>query len=216
MENVTFQMSGSHRYGSAFFDYLALRKRFFVDQLNWTIPHDDSVEMDQYDNPQARYSLVLDKGKVIAGARAMPCSARWGDHTYMLGDALTGKLGTIPDTVLDRHIVSPDVWECTRLVIAPEVEAMAERTLCLDMIVEGLVDMATREGAGTLISLSNLWLLRALRKLGYGAELMGKPYVNAEDGHKYAVMSIEAKSRMPALPRATHRPQPTPVHSPAV
>lgn len=216
MENITFQLSDSYQYGSAYFDYLALRKQFFVDQLKWQIPHNDNLEMDQYDNPEARYSLVLRDGKVIAGARAMSCSSHWGDYTYMLGDALSGKLGTIPQDVLDHRIDSPDTWECTRLVIAPEVTSMAERNLCLDMIVDGLIDMATREGAHTLISLSNLWLLRSLRKLGYGAELLGQPYVNGDDGHKYAVMAIDAQSKLPALPRATHRPQPTPVHAPAI
>jgi len=59
MENITFNLSGLHAYGSAFFDFLGLRKRFFVDELGWDIPHDDNYEMDQYDNPSAWYSLVL-------------------------------------------------------------------------------------------------------------------------------------------------------------
>lgn len=215
MENITFRLSDSYKYGSAYFDYLALRKQFFVDKLGWDIPHNDDLEMDQYDNPEARYSLVLDQGRVIAGARAMACSAKWGEHTYMLGDAMTGKLGTIPSTVLRHHIVSSEVWECTRLVIAPAVKSMKMRNLCLDMIVDGLIDMAAREGAHRLISLSNLWLLRSLRRLGYGAELLGDPYVNKDDGHKYAVMAIEAEPTAPRLPRHTHRPQPGVVHAPA-
>src|SRR5690606_22797263 len=100
MENVTFDLPRLHRYGSAYFDYLALRKRFFVDSLGWGIPHDDTIEMDQYDNPRARYSLVLQDGKVIAGARAMPTTAKWGDHTYMLRDAMCGKLSTIPKDLI--------------------------------------------------------------------------------------------------------------------
>jgi N-acyl-L-homoserine lactone synthetase len=57
MENITFSLATLHRHGSAFYDFLALRKRFFVDTLGWDIPHDDTVEMDQYDNPLAHYSL---------------------------------------------------------------------------------------------------------------------------------------------------------------
>jgi len=53
MENITFDMSTMHMFGSAYFDYLALRKRFFVDTLGWHIPHNDKVAMDQYDNPTA-------------------------------------------------------------------------------------------------------------------------------------------------------------------
>jgi len=121
MENVTFELSNVHQHGSSFFDYLALRKRFFVDELHWQIPHNADVEMDQYDNPTARYSLVLDdNGRVIAGARAMPTTARWGEHTYMLKDAMTGKLGTIPENLLDEVVENPKVWECTRGPARPE------------------------------------------------------------------------------------------------
>ena len=196
MKNVTFELSNAHEHGSSFYDYLALRKQFFVDTLNWQIPHNAEVEMDQYDNPMARYALVLDDdGRVLAGARAMSTAAVWGDHTYMLKDAMTGKLSTIPQDLLDEVIDSPQVWECTRLVISPDVKSMRLRTQCLDLIVEGLIDMANAEGAETLISLSNLWLLRALKRLGYGAELLGEPYENGDDGHKYAVMAIAARHK---------------------
>ncbi|SLN59281.1 acyl-homoserine-lactone synthase [Pseudooctadecabacter jejudonensis] len=196
MQNITFNLSNVHQHGGAFFDYLALRKSFFVDTLNWQIPHNADVEMDQYDNPMARYCLVLDdEGRVMAGARAMSCAAQWGDHTYMLKDAMTGKLSTIPTDLLDTIIDGPEAWECTRLVISPEVKSMRARTECLDLIVGGLIDMATAEGATTLISLSNLWLLRALKRLGYGAQLLGEPYENDDDGHKYAVMAIAARHK---------------------
>lgn len=46
--------------------------------------------MDQYDNPQAYYSVILGDGEVIGGARVMPTTAKWGNHTYMLLDALKG------------------------------------------------------------------------------------------------------------------------------
>jgi N-acyl-L-homoserine lactone synthetase len=139
-------------------------------------PAQCGCQMDQYDNPMARYSLVLDDdGRVLAGSRAMSTAATWGDHTYMLKDAITGKLSSIPSNLLDEVIDSPKVWECTRLVISPEVKSMRARTQCLDLIVEGLIDVANAEGANTLISLSNLWLLCALERLGYGAELMGDP-----------------------------------------
>ena len=199
MKNVNFELSNVHLHGSSFYDYLCLRKKFFVDTLHWQIPHNADVEMDQYDNPMARYSLVLDDdGRVLAGARGMSTAAHWGDHTYMLKDAMTGKLSSIPSDVLPDVIESPKIWECTRLVISPEVKSMRVRTQCLDLIVEGLIGMANAEGADTLISLSNLWLLRALKRLGYGAELLGDPYENSDDGHKYAVMAIAARHKQVA------------------
>ena len=44
-----------------------------------------------------------------------------------------------------------------------------------------------------MMSLSNLWVLRALKRLGYGADFLGKPYENKDDGHKYAVIGIPAR-----------------------
>jgi acyl homoserine lactone synthase len=216
MENITFDLLHHYAYGSAFPDYLALRKRFFVDNLKWGIPHNQTVEMDQYDNPLAHYSLVLRDGEVIAGARALPTTATWGDHSYMLRDAARGKLSDIPAALIDYEIRTPDVWECTRLVISDKVTTNAERMTCLDLIVDGLVQMAERQGGEQLMSLSNLWLQRALRRLGYDCELMCEPYVNADDGHKYAVMAMPTLRNLPQLPQATHRPQPTPLHAPAV
>ena len=164
MQNITFQLSNLHLYGPAFFDFLRLRKRFFVDGLGWDIPHDADLEMDQYDNPTAHYSLVLRNGQVVGGARTTPTNAQWGSHTYMLRDAYEGKLGDIPPEVMVGHVASPRVWECTRLVISDSLTTQAERSECLWLIVNGLVHEAEMGGAEEMISLSPLSLVRALRQ----------------------------------------------------
>ncbi len=192
MQNIRFDFSNFHRHGSAFYDFLALRKKVFVDDLKWDIPHNDHVEMDQYDTPVAHYSLVLKDGKVVGGARAMATTATWGEHTYMLRDAYSGKLPHIPPHVMSVEIATPNVWECTRLVISDELTTQAERATCLAMIVDGLVDTARAKGAEDLICLSSLALMRALRQLGYGVERLGETYRNGEDGRQYAVLIMPA------------------------
>jgi acyl homoserine lactone synthase len=194
MRNITFEFLGQHRHGTAFHDFLRLRKSFFVNELGWDIPHDEDVEMDQYDNPLAHYSLVLRHGEVIGGARCMPTTAHWGAHTYMLRDALRGTLSDIPPEVMPADIETPDVWECTRLVVSNDVAGHAERANCLSLIVAGLVEIAQSRGAHALVSLSPLPLMRGLRQLGYDANRLGEPYVNSGDGRKYAVL------QMPAVP----------------
>lgn len=193
MHNITFDLSDLHRYGTAFYDYLRLRKHFFVDTLGWDIPHNDSVEMDQYDNPLAHYSLVLRDGKVVGGARTMPTTSSWGQYTYMLRDAVAGKLVDIPPKVLGAEIQTPDVWECTRLVMSESVNNHADRAECLSLIVEGLADVARGHGASELMSLSPLSLMRALRQLGWQADRIGEPYDNPGDGRRYAVLSMPAE-----------------------
>ncbi len=219
MQSITFKLSNLHEYGAAFFDYLALRKTFFVDGLGWDIPHDATHEMDQYDNPTAWYSLVLRDGKVIGGARCQPTTARWGDHTYMLRDAYRGLLGDIPPDVMIGDVESDGIWECTRLVMSDAVSTAAERSRCLQLIVDGLVMVAAENGADRLISLSPLSLVRALRQLGFGAERLGEPYKNEGDGRRYAVLAMPTDIRtVPErpLPAVTHPNQPMAVHAPAV
>lgn len=198
MENITFDLSNVHQYGPAFYDYLKLRKHFFVDTLGWDIPHNDAVEMDQYDNPLAHYSLVLRDGVVIGGARTMATTAAWGQHTYMLRDAFAGKLVDIPQKVLDHDIRTPEVWECTRLVMSDNVTNHQDRARCLSLIVEGLADVARQHGANQLMSLSPLSLMRALRQLGWQADRIGEPYDNPGDGRRYAVLAMPAVKRLPA------------------
>jgi N-acyl-L-homoserine lactone synthetase len=198
MENVTFDLSDLHRYGPAFYDYLKLRKHFFVDALGWNIAHDDAVEMDQYDNPTAHYSLVLHEGRVLGGARCMPTTSVWGEHSYMLRDAVAGKLPDIPPEVLPGEIRTPDVWECTRLVVSDALRAQAERARCLALIVDGLADVARRHGAERLMSLSPLPLMRALRQLGWQVERIGAPFRDG-DGRQYAVLAMPASKAPPAV-----------------
>lgn len=195
MQNITFDLSHLHQHGTAFFDYLRLRKQFFVDELKWDIPHNNELEMDQYDNPTAFYSLVLKNGKVVGGARVMPTTAKWGSHTYMLKDAIDGKLDDIPSHIMDGNIVSDHVWECTRLVMSNELKSF-ERGYCLQLIVDGLVRTANEHGCTELLTLSRVSLVRALRQLGYGARQLGEPYRNFGDGHTYAVLGMPAQPVM--------------------
>lgn len=199
MLNITFDLSGLHHHGTAFYDYLRLRKQFFVDTLGWNIPHDANVEMDQYDNPLAHYSLVLRDGQVIGGARTMPTTSSWGQYTYMLRDAVAGKLADIPAQVMGSEVQRPDVWECTRLVMSDSVNNHQDRALCLSLIVEGLAEVARRHGASELMSLSPLSLMRALRQLGWAADRIGEPYDNPGDGRRYAVLSMPAERQRQAV-----------------
>ena len=192
MENICFDFSDFHHHGRAFYDFLALRKRVFVDELKWDVPHNDKVEMDQYDTPVAHYSLVLHNGQVVGGARTMATTSVWGQHTYMLRDAYSGKLPHIPRHVMSVEIASPKVWECTRLVISNDLKG-SDRIGCLRLIIDGLVDLVLRHGAEEMICLSSLHLMRALRQLGYEVSLLGDTYRNDEDGRRYGVLRMPAE-----------------------
>jgi N-acyl-L-homoserine lactone synthetase len=201
MENIRFDFSDFHRHGRAFYEFLELRKKVFVDQLKWDVPHNDAVEMDQYDTPVAHYSLVLRDGVVIGGARTMATTATWGEHTYMLRDAYSGKLPHIPPHIMSVDIATPKVWECTRLVVSNDLVTQADRVECMRLIVDGLVDLVKLHGAEELICLSSLHLMRVLRQIGYDVTRLGDTYRNDEDGRQYGVL------RMPAEYSNAHRAQ---------
>lgn len=186
MRYVTFDFLCQHRHGTLFHEYLSLRKRFFVDILGWDIPHDDDVEMDQYDNPCAHYALVLRDSTVVGGARMMPTTARWGRHSYMLRDALRGEIA-IPSHVVPEEIVSQEVWECTRLVVSDELHTQADRLECLSLMLSACDDILNDHGGSEVISLSPVPMLRTLRQLGYSARRVGEPYCEA-DGRRYAMI----------------------------
>lgn len=192
MHNITFNFLDQHRHGSAFHEYLRLRKTFFVDELKWDIPHNDEVEMDQYDNPCAYYSLVQRNGRVVAGARVMSTRAVWGPHSYMLRDAYRGQIATIPSDILSSDLASDDVWECTRLVTSSCVAGRTERAQALSMVVGGLIDIATRHGGSQLVTLTRPSLMRALRQLGFDVSQIGEAYVSQADGCRYAMLQMPA------------------------
>lgn len=212
MDNITFELTNLHHFGPAYFDYLKLRKKFFVDQLNWKIAHNDEYEMDQYDNPLARYSLVVKDGRVVGGARAMPTTSHWGEHSYMLRDSFKGMLPGIPSEVFGRELATPKIWECTRVVISDELNTHADRAECLSHIVEGLVSMVNAEGGTEMMCLSPPTFVRALRQLGFDCERISDPYRCEDDGRKYAVLKMPAVSARTESEMPIPAPIPTPIH----
>lgn len=189
MKLSVFTLATAHQHGRAFIDYLALRKHHFVDGLGWDVPHDGQVEMDQYDTPLAHYSVVTQGDHVLGGARVMSTQHQWGEYTYMLGDAADGKLPGIPADIVPGGFEGPEVWECTRLVLEDDLPASI-RNDCLDLIVEGVVSTARSHGATCMIALSQVAMIRAVRKLGYNPRQAGPAYKDPCSGRAHAVLTM--------------------------
>lgn len=193
MKSIVFDMSSMHMHGSAFYDFLKLRKLFFVDELGWGIPHDGSVEMDQYDTPCAKYSLVVADGEVLAGARCQPTLASWGQYRSMLEDASRGLLSDIPGDLFDPGKKGPEYWEGTRLVISNDVKSVLGRTQCLAMVIDGLVRAISEEGGKSLLTLSPLALHRTATLVGLKAKRISRSYLSQCDGRDYAVFESKVE-----------------------
>lgn len=189
MDLNLFKFPDLHRHGSAYSDFMKLRHNILVKGLNWTLPNDGRFEMDQYDHPLAWYSIVTDRGRAIAGARALPCNSAWNGWTYMLLDAELGKLPGISGGLIPEYPIGADTWECSRLVVAPEL-ARRDRETALKQVVHGLCIAADASGANKLLSLSPLLFGRLLRSFGYDVRPLGKRYFCEDDGRNYTAFSM--------------------------
>ncbi|MEL7025707.1 MAG: acyl-homoserine-lactone synthase [Pseudomonadota bacterium] len=192
MRSIVFDMSDMHEHGSAFYNFLRLRKRLFVDELSWSIPTDGVVEMDQYDTPLAFYSLVEEDGKILAGARCQPILAEWGAHSSMAVDASRGLIDGIPPRLFEGLTIKPGMWEGTRLVISDDVRSMTKRTQCLALVIDGLLRTIIAYGGNALLTISPTTLQRAAKLAGLRPVQIGEPYICASDDREYGVFVSEA------------------------
>lgn len=123
----------------------------------------------------------------------------------MLLDAELGKLPGISGGLIPEYPIGADTWECTRLVVAPEL-SRRERETALKQVVHGLCIAADASGANKLLSLSPLLFGRLLRSFGYDAKPLGERYLCEDDGRSYTAFSmpvdLDIGSRV--LSRAPH------------
>lgn len=189
METHMFSLDALGENGQVFSDFLQLRHRYFVDGLSWNVPTNGHAEMDQYDNLTARYVVVTDQDRVVAGARATSTAAQWGGWTYMIGDAATGRLEGIPQDAVPTPVNDPGVWECTRLVVSDDLDGPG-RHLALSLVVRGLCQVAAREGGHSLMSLSPILFQRVLSRLGYDPSPVGDVFLGMEDDRRYRVLQM--------------------------
>ncbi|MVO16821.1 acyl-homoserine-lactone synthase [Parasedimentitalea huanghaiensis] len=199
MQLHTFSFLDQYHHGPIFNGFLELRYRVLVENLGWELSHDGVVEMDQYDHPKAVYSIVTNKGQVVAGARALPCNASWGGWSYMLKDAALQKLKSIPDDLLDDCPDTANTWECTRLVTDDTNLAQLSRMKALRMVVHGLCKEAGKRGANDLISLSPSSFGRLLEIAGYSPVPLGRQYAANEDGRHYRVFRMPCDRKVNAI-----------------
>lgn len=185
MQIFTFSFLDCHKYQKEYLGFLELRKQVLVDNLGWDLRVAGTTESDQYDNPNAIYSLVEADGRVVAGARAAPCSAKWAGWSYMLKDADLGKIPGIPQGLLPSYPLHNTVWECTRFVSDDGFGTSEERLKVTRLVVAGLCFLSGSLGATRLLSLSPAALGRLLRSFGYEVGIAGKAYVCADDGRRY-------------------------------
>ncbi|WP_212523666.1 acyl-homoserine-lactone synthase [Actibacterium sp. MT2.3-13A] len=189
MLTTTLSFENLHNHGELFANMLRARRELFIVHNKWDLPEALGMEYDQYDTPASRWVVVHDElGRVLAGNRLTPTTAKCGIYTYMIRDAQLGLLDTIPSHLLyDEAPVSETVWESSRLFVSHDVPAGIRRRVHAQLVSE-LAKAARNLGARQCLTLLNANWPRWAGRVGVDMTAMGP--VMEIDGINNQVVSM--------------------------
>lgn len=195
MQTTTLSFANLHNHGELFANLFRARRQSFIVQKNWDLPEEMGMEFDQYDTPQSRWIAIHDLGRVLAGIRLTPTTARCGIYSYMIRDAQKGLLGgSIPSDLLDAEApVDPYVWESSRVFVSHDIPQQYRRKVHFQM-VEAMTGAARELGATRLIALTAASWPRWYGRCGLKAEAIGRTMF-IDDGD-YQCVSIDLTAKM--------------------
>ena len=148
-------------------DFLKLRKKIFVESMNWSLWGDDHREFEEYDGGSFPHYVLAHSGEsVTAGCRLIRCDTEFGvghaKRSYTITDAFLGRIGLPPELWNDGAPPSDNkCWELTRFASLTSDQSVA-RTL-LDVASEYI----RVQGATRCICLSTPPMFRLARRYGF-------------------------------------------------
>lgn len=149
---------------AAFRSMFAARKSVFVDLLKWDLPVlDGRYEIDQFDNPHARYLIISDTAhEHLASARLLPTTR---PHILdSLFPALCG--GEVPR--------GPRIWEITRFCLGRQLRA-GQRRQIRNHLVSALATHALETGIDTYTGVAEMAWLQQILSFGWECRALGEP-----------------------------------------
>lgn len=103
--------------------FLNVRRKVFIDDLDWKLISHNQIEYEQYDTIATTYVIAHENGEVIGGARLLrsdsklPTSFGLTQYSYMIRDAYLGLLPGLPKEICFSNPPADDkTWELTRFV----------------------------------------------------------------------------------------------------
>jgi N-acyl-L-homoserine lactone synthetase len=194
MQTTTLSFANMHNHGELFANLLRARRQTFIERNHWNLPEAMGMEFDQYDTPASRWVAVHQLGRVYAGIRLTPTTARVGIYTYMIRDAQRGLLDSIPqDLLFEEAPVAENIWESSRVFVAHDTPEKLRRVVHLHLIAE-MTKAARGLGATRVLGLIPANWPRWARRRGLEAEAAG-PVLHI-DGLDNQVVSISLAEKM--------------------
>jgi len=154
MHSTTLSFANMHNHGELFANILRARRESFIVKNNWNLPETMGMEYDQYDTPVSRWLAVHDDtGRVLAGVRLTPTTARCGIYSYMIRDAQRGLLESIPDDLLYGEApVEPSTWEVTRGFVTHDIPAGLRQRVRAHLVLQ-MLRTSREEGISKMLAL---------------------------------------------------------------
>lgn len=148
----------SHAFRAMF----AARKRVFIDLLRWDLPVlVDEYEIDQFDNTDAHYLILLDEnGEHRASTRLLRT-----DRPHILSD-LFPMLCPAPIPA------GPTTREITRFCLDPRLST-SDRRRARNELVTALVGYALNHGITDYTGVAGLAWFRQIKNFGWSCEALG-------------------------------------------
>lgn len=158
IQTTILKFANIHLHGDLFVRFLKARHKAFIETLKWDLPQESGMEFDQYDTPQSRWVVLHDDGEVLGGFRMTQTTAQCGIYSYMLRDAATGLLDTIPADVLDEDApVCHEIWECSRAFVSDHLPG-PQRNRVRKAMIEAFMPAVSEAGGKRMLTLTNrLW-----------------------------------------------------------
>lgn len=169
---------------------LADRKRVFVDLLGWDVPHNGTIERDEFDHDDSEYLIFARGDDHIASVRLLRT-----DRRHLLGSVF-------PELCEGEVPGGPDIREISRFCISPrhrgEVRLQARR-----LLATALTEYALLNGLSAYTAVAHVSRMSNLFATGWRIRSLGLPDMGAD--HPAAALMIEIDSGTPQLLRRSGR-----------
>lgn len=163
---------------------LADRKRVFVDLLGWDVPHDGTIERDEFDHEDSEYLIFARGNDHIASLRLLRT-----DRRHLLGSVFPELCeGDVPS--------GPDIREISRFCISPRhrgpIRLQARR-----LLATALTEYALLYGITAYTAVAHVSRMSNLFATGWRIRSLGLPDLDAD--HPAAALMIEIDTATPQL-----------------
>ncbi len=194
MQTTTLSFANMHNHGELMANLFRARRQSFIVQNKWDLPEAMGMEYDQYDTPASRWVAVHQLGRILAGIRLTPTTARCGVYSYMIRDAQSGLLASIPqDLLYGTAPVDEHIWESSRVFVAHDTPQRIRRLVHAHLITE-MTKTARDLGAAHVLGLIPANWPRWARRCGLSIDAAGR--VMEIDGIDNQVVSIDLTTKL--------------------